>query len=370
MALQILWFVLWGVLWGVYFMLDGFDFGAVMLRNFLAHDEIDRRVALTSIGPVWDGNEVWLITAGGATFAAFPVTYASMFSFLYLAMLLILFSLIVRGVAVEYRGKSEALRWRSMWDWAMAIASLSASFLFGLAFGNIFRGLAFDASGYHGTFGGLWNGYGILTGLLFVVVFLQHGALWLAVKSEGDLAARAHRLAGRLWFVLLAIAALFLVASAFASKLIGNYLAHPVLLAVPLLAVCALLVERLLIGRPGAAGASAAASGPAGRSASSEASGRKANGRLLWAFFASCATILLVVATGLVGLYPNLIPSTLDPAANITIFNSSSGAYTLRVMTVVACIFVPIVIVYQLLVYRFFRGRVSRVEVAEETEGY
>ncbi len=337
MELQILWFVLWGVLWGVYFMLDGFDFGAVMLRNFLSRDEADRRVALASIGPVWDGNEVWLITAGGATFAAFPVTYASMFSFLYLAMLLILFSLIVRGVAVEYRGKHDAPHWRSMWDWAMAVASLSASFLFGLAFGNIFRGLAFDASGYHGSFGGLWNGYGILTGLLFVLVFLQHGALWLALKSEGELAARANRLAGRLWFVLLAVAALFLVASAFASKLVANYLAHPVLIAVPLLAVGALLIERVLISR-----------------------------RPLGAFFASCATILLVVATGLVGLYPNLIPSILDPAANITIFNSSSGPYTLRVMTIVACIFVPIVIVYQLLVYRFFRSRISRSEVAGE----
>ncbi len=349
MALQILWFVLWGVLWGVYFMLDGFDFGAVMLRNFLSRDEMDRRVALTSIGPVWDGNEVWLITAGGATFAAFPATYASMFSFLYLPMLLILFSLIVRGVAVEYRGKHDAPRWRSFWDWAMTIASLTGSFLFGLAFGNIFRGLDFDASGYHGTFGGLWNGYGILTGVLFVLVFLQHGALWLAVKSEGELTARAQRLAGRLWWVLLAVAAIFLVASAFASTLIGNYLAHPVLFAVPLLAVIALVVERLLI------------------VTSDE---HRRHPRLLGAFFASCATILLVVATGLVGLYPNLIPSSVVPAASLTIFNSSSGAYTLRVMTVVACIFVPIVIVYQLLVYRFFRGRVTRDEVAGKSEGY
>jgi len=161
-----------------------------------------------------------------------------------------------------------------------------------------------------------------------------------------------------LWFVLLAAAALFLLASAFASKLIGNYLAHPVLFAVPLLAVGALVAERALIGRP------------VGLSAPNDGHTKKTDRRLLGAFFASCATILLVVATGLVGLYPNLIPSSLDPAANITIFNSSSGPYTLRVMTVVACIFVPIVIVYQLLVYRFFRNRVSRSEVAGETEGY
>ena len=350
--LTIRWFVLWGLLWAVYFTLDGFDFGAVMLRNLLARDEIDRRVALTSIGPVWDGNEVWLVTAGGATFAAFPVTYADMFSFLYLPMLLILFSLIVRGVAVEYRGKHDAPRWRSMWDWAMAIASFFAAFLFGLAFGNIFRGLPFDAGGYHGTFGELWDGYGILTGLLFVIAFVQHGALWLAMKSEGELAERARRLAGWFWYLLLAVAALFLVASALASTLFANYAANPLLFVVPLLTVGALVAERLLIGKTG--DASGAAGGP----------------HPLAAFLASCATILLVVATGLTGLYPRLIPSSTDPTASLTIFNSSSGHYTLTVMTVVACIFVPIVIVYQLLVYRFFRRRVSRDEVAEGAEGY
>ena len=196
MVLQNLWFVLWGALWAVYFMLDGFDFGTGMLRMFLSRDETDRRMTIAAIGPVWNGNEVWLITAGGATFAAFPATYASMFSFLYLPMLLILFSLILRGVAVEFRGKSDNAGWRAAWDWVLAVSSLSAPLVLGLGFGNIFRGLLFDAGGYHGTFGGLFNPYGLLTAVLFIVLFLQHGALWLAWRAEGDLAARSGKCAG------------------------------------------------------------------------------------------------------------------------------------------------------------------------------
>jgi cytochrome bd ubiquinol oxidase subunit II len=341
MALQTLWFVLWGVLWAVYFMLDGFDFGVGMLRNFLSHDEADKRVTLTAIGPVWNGNEVWLITAGGATFAAFPGTYASMFSFLYLPMLLILFSLIARGVAIEFRGKVESRRWRSAWDWVLAISSFTAPLVLGVGFGNIFRGLSFDAAGYHGTFGMLFNPYGLLTAVLFVTLFLQHGALWLTMKTEGDLAGKARRVAGALWWVVLVIAAGFLVLTAFSTKLLDNYVAHPGWFLAPLLAVAALVAARVFLAR----------------------------GRPLSAFLASCGLIVLVIATGLIGLFPNLIPSRLDVASSLSITNSSSGPYTLKVMTIVAAIFVPIVIVYQLLVYRFFRPKVTRSE-ASEPEAY
>jgi cytochrome bd ubiquinol oxidase subunit II len=339
MALQTLWFVLWGLLWGVYFMLDGFDFGAGMLRGFLTRDETDRQVSLTAIGPVWNGNEVWLITAGGATFAAFPGTYASMFSFLYLPMLLILFSLIIRGVSIEFRNKDESPRWRSAWDWALTVTSFTAPLVLGLGFGNIFQGLRFDAAGYHGTFWQLFNPYGLLTAVLFVTLFLQHGARWLVFKTEGTLADSAGKTASVLWYVVLVVAAVFLVLTAFSTKLYGNYVSHPYLFVIPLLAVAALVGVKLLAARP------------------------------LAAFLSSCATILLVVATALVGLFPNLIPSSLDAAANLTISNSSSGQYTLRLMAIVALVFVPIVAVYQLLVYRFFRAKNTRAEAAGG-EGY
>jgi cytochrome bd ubiquinol oxidase subunit II len=342
MALQTLWFVLWGLLWAVYFTLDGFDFGAGMLRLFLTREEADRRVSLAAIGPVWDGNEVWLITAGGATFAAFPGTYASMFSFLYLPMLLILFSLIIRGVSIEFRNKDESPRWRSSWDRLLALSSFSAPLVLGLGFGNIFQGLRFDSAGYHGTFWQLFNPYGLLTAIFFVLLFLQHGALWLVFKTEGDFAARSAGWAGALWFVVLAAAAAFLVFTGFATRLYDNYLIHPGWIIVPLLAVAALVGVKVF----------------------------QARSRALPAFLASGATIMLVMATALVGLFPNLIPSRLDPAASLTIMNSSSGPYTLRLMAIVALVFVPLVVVYQLLVYRFFRSKTTRADVEGAEGGY
>jgi len=338
MALQILWFVLWGVLWAVYFMLDGFDFGTGMLRNFITVDESERRLSLSSIGPVWNGNEVWLITAGGATFAAFPLTYASLFSFLYLPMLLILFSLILRGISIEFRGKHDSPRWRSTWDWVLAITSFTAPLVLGLGFGNIFRGLPIAADGYKGSFLKLFNPYGLVTAVLFVLLFLQHGAAWLTLKSEGAVSKRSLRAAGGLWYAVLAASAAFLTLTAFATKLYDNYLSHPAWLFVPVLAVVSLVLVKVF----------------------------QLRGRELEAFLSSCALIVLVVATGLVGLFPNLIPSTLDAGASLTIFNSSSGPYTLKLMTVVAAIFVPIVIVYQLLVYRFFRSKVTAETAGEE----
>ncbi|MDO8736263.1 MAG: cytochrome d ubiquinol oxidase subunit II [Thermoleophilia bacterium] len=327
MNYQAIWFVLWSVLWAVYFTTDGFDFGAGMLQRFVSRSEKDRRTVNNTMGPVWDGNEVWLLTAGGATFAAFPVVYASMFSFLYSALLLLLFALIFRGVAFEFRGQRDSQTWRNSWDWALLFGSFIPALLFGVAFGNIFEGLNFDSTGWHGSLLGLLNPYGLLTGVLFVLLFLQHGALWLRIKTSGGIAERSAAIAGGVWYALLAVAVVFLAATNFATHLYDNYRDQPLWVIVPLTAVAALLSVKVLARA----------------------------GKYFASFMASCLTIMTVVFTGVIGLYPNMIPSSVDPAANLTIYNSSSSTYTLQIMTVVAVVFVPLVIAYQLWVYRIFR---------------
>ncbi|MCU0577432.1 MAG: cytochrome d ubiquinol oxidase subunit II [Desulfobacterota bacterium] len=339
--LQMTWFVLWSVLWSVYFMLDGFVFGMGMLHPFLAKDENEKRAMIATVGPVWNGNEVWLVTAGGATFAAFPTTYALMFSYLYTALLLLLFAIIIRGVSIEFRGKADGPGWKRMWDAGIFLGSLLPALLFGVAFGNIFQGLPMDAAGYHGGLLTLLNPYGLLTGVLFVFLFMVHGALYVSVKTTGDLSERAAAFAGRAWLVLLAVAALFLVQTAFATALFGNYLKVPALFVVPLLAVACLVLVKVLT----------------------------LKNSLLGAFAASCATVVLVSATGVIGLFPNLIPSSLDAAYSMTITNSSSSRITLSIMTVVALVFVPIVIAYKIWVYRLFSARISPEGMAEE-KGY
>lgn len=342
MAFQIIWFVLWGVLWSVYFMLDGFVLGTGMLHYLLGKSDTDRRVLINAVGPVWDGNEVWLITAGGATFAAFPTTYALMFSYLYTALLLLLFALIIRGVSYEFRGKVDSDGWRKGWDAAVFLGNFLPALLFGVAFGNIFAGLPMDAAGYHGSLLALLNPYGLLTGVLFVMLFAVHGSLYAAVKTTGELRSRAAAMANKLWPALLVVAVAFLAYTKFATKLFDNFFSTPALLVVPLLAVACLVGIKVLA----------------------------AKGKLLPAFAASCLTILLVVGTGVIGLFPNLIPSSLDPAYSLTIFNSSSSPYTLKIMTVVAFIFVPIVIAYKIWVYRIFRAPVTAESVLGDKGAY
>jgi len=325
----ITWFILWGVLWAVYFMLDGFDLGVGILYPFLGKDEAKRSAIRASIGPVWDGNEVWLITAGGATFAAFPSAYATLFSELYLALLFILFGLIVRGVSLEFRNKGEAPGWKRLWDAGFFLGSLVPSFLFGVAFGNLFRGLPIDAQGFHGGLLAPLNPYALLTGVLFVTLFVTHGLLWLAMKGDAELGETALRRARPLWLITAVAVAAFLVWSALRTKLAENYLERPVWLVVPLLAVVSLALIRIWVSK----------------------------GRPLQAFLSSGAMIVFTVFTGLIGLYPNLIASRLDPDYSLTIFNAASSPYTLKVMTIVAVIFVPAVIAYQAWVYRVFRGK-------------
>lgn len=342
MEFQIIWFILWGVLWAVYFMLDGFDFGAGILSGILANNEADKRRILQTIGPVWNGNEVWLITAGGATFAAFPGTYATMFSYLYSALLLILFALIIRGVSLDFREKSASALWRKGCDIGIFAGSFLPAVLFGVAFGNIFQGLPIDAAGYHGGLLSLLNPYGILTGVMFVLLFLVHGALFISVKTDGELSQRAAKLAGNLWAGLIVIAICFLFYTRLATNLYANYIKNPIMLIVPAAAVFSLAAIKLFV------------------------SIRKQ----LAAFYASCLTVMMITLTGVTGLYPNLIPSSLDKNYSLTIFNSSSSIYTLKIMTGVALIFVPIVIAYQIWTYRIFRQKVSSDDVSEEKTGY
>ena len=337
MEFQIIWFILWAVLWAVYFMLDGFDLGVGMLQKFLGRNEAERGAIIRTIGPVWDGNEVWLLTAGGATFAAFPTTYALMFSYLYTALLLILFSLIVRGVSVELRGMEEGATWRRRWETAFLVSSFLPALLFGVAFGNIFQGLPMDADGYHGNLFTLLNPYGLLTGIFFVLLFLMHGALWIGVKTTGDLSKRASGFANKVWYPLLVVAVLFLIHTKFATNLYSNFVGTPVLFVMPLLAVLALLGIKIFA----------------------------AKGALLTAFASSCVTILSVTFTGVIGLFPNLIPSSIDPRYSLTIFNSSSSPYTLKIMTGVALVFVPIVIAYQAWNYRVFRKKIDPNEMEQ-----
>ncbi len=338
-TLQITWFALWGILWAVYFMLDGFVLGAGMLQNFLAKNENEKKAMIAIVGPVWNGNEVWLITAGGATFAAFPTTYALMFSYLYTALLLLLFALIIRGVSLEFRGKVANDAWKRLWDTGILLGSFLPALLLGVAFGNIFKGLPMDASGYHGNLLSLLNPYGLLTGILFVSLFAVHGAIYASVKTAEDLSARAKDVADKAWAVLLIVAVAFLVYTAFATGLFLNYMSTPVLFVVPLIAVAALILTKVFLAR----------------------------GDSLKAFAASCVTIVTVCFTGVIGLFPNLIPSSLDPEYSMTIYNSSSSKLTLAIMTAVALIFVPIVIAYKIWVYRVFREKISPGEVAGES---
>ncbi len=334
--LETIWFILWGVLWAVYFMLDGFDLGLGTLMPFFAKNDQERRIIYNAMGPFWDGNEVWLITAGGATFAAFPVAYAVMFNGLYSALLLLLFALIVRGVSFEFRNKVDSPAWRALWDACLVIGSFLPALLLGVAFANIFQGIPIDKEGvFQGSFFTLLNPYGLAGGILFVLLFLVHGAIWLAVKSEGDLQQRAAAMAARLWPILLVVAVLFLAYTYVATNLFDNYFKIPILWILPLLAVIGLLSIKAFI----------------------------AKGAWWKAWFSSCLTIVGVTLFGVGGLYPNLLPSSIDPAYSITAFNGSSSQLTLKIMLGVALVMVPTVIAYQAWVYIFLRGKVTEKDL-------
>ena len=331
MTLQILWFCLIAVLWAGYFLLEGFDFGVGMLLPFLPRDEEERRVMFESIGPFWDGNEVWLVVAAGATFAAFPAWYASMFSGFYLALLLVLFFLIVRVLSFEWRDKSTSGSWRAVWQWANTIGSLGASLLWGIALASLLDGVPLDSNGdFTGSFWDLFTPYTLLAGLAFVALFAFHGATFLTLRTTGDLLERASGAARSLSFPAAALGAAFLVATV-AVAVDGNDkdVFPPVLPAA--LGVGALLVAAILVRR-----------------------------RSGWTFVLTALGAVLTVATLFTSLYPSVMVSDPSFGNSLTVENASSAHYTLVVLTVIAAIVLPVVLLYQAWTYRVFRHRLGR----------
>ena len=327
MELTTVWFLLIAVLWIGYFVLEGFDFGVGILLPVLGRDDTDRRVMINTIGPVWDGNEVWLLVAGGATFAAFPEWYASLFSGFYLPLFLILVALILRGVAFEYRGKIDTPLWRGNWDKAIVFGSGLPALLWGVAFANIVHGVPLSSEHrFTGNLFTLLHPYALLGGLTTLGLFTLHGAVFLALKTDGDIRVRARALAWRLSVPVVLIAALFLLWTQLDKGTVGSGVLS---LLAALALVGAVLANR--IGREG------------------------------WAFTATAATILLAVSALFAALWPDVLPSTVNPATNgLNVHNASSTPYTLKVMTWVAAFGTPVVLLYQGWTYWVFRARLTR----------
>ncbi|MET8044098.1 cytochrome d ubiquinol oxidase subunit II [Micromonospora sp. NPDC005215] len=331
MELTTIWFLLVAVLFTGYFILEGFDFGVGMLLPVLGRDDRERRVLINTIGPVWDGNEVWLITAGGAMFAAFPEWYATLFSGFYLPLLLILLALIARGVAFEYRHKRPEASWKRRWDTAIVVGSLLPAILWGIVFANILRGVPLDADHeYVGGLLNLLNPYALLGGATTLALFLTHGAVFLALKTTGDIRERAGALAVRLGAgaAVLAVAFLTWTLSIRSST------------AAVVLAVGAALA---LLGALAAARVR----------------------REGWAFTGTAVAIGLAVATLFAALFPNVLPSTLDATGTLTATNAASTPYTLKIMTWVAVIFTPVVLAYQGWTYWVFRKRIGVANIPQ-----
>lgn len=337
MELNTLWFILIAVLFAGFFFLEGFDFGAMMLMPFLGKKDADRRVLINVIGPVWDGNEVWLLTAGGAIFAAFPNWYATMFSGFYLALFLILVGLIFRSVAFEFRSKMDSKRWRGSWDIALSVGSLLPALLFGVAFGDLINGVPIDeiksvVNGaevtrldYVGNFFDLLAPYALLTGVMALAFFLYHGSVLITLKTTGDLMNRAQALSKKL-----GVASLVLWLAVVGVSFI-------VLESKPLMTVAAVLATIALV-------------------ASLFFQFKGLNGK---AMIANAITTIAAVGSFFAGMYPNVMVSTLGAAKNLTVANASSSPYTLKIMTIVALTVLPVVLAYQCWTYWVFRKRVT-----------
>lgn len=336
MELAVIWFIAIAVLWIGYFVLEGFDFGVGALMPFMGErNSVDRRVAINSIGPVWDGNEVWVVTAGGAMFAAFPAWYASLFSGFYVPLFLILIALILRGVAFEYRGKRDDPRWQDWWDRAIFFGSVVPAFLWGVAFANIVRGVAMDADQIvTASLLDLLNPYALLGGLTTLSLFVLHGAVFLTLKTDGPVRVRARRAAMYSACVAVPVGAVFL---AWTQVSYGK----PWTLPLVLIAAVALV-----------AGVAAAY--------------RRMEG---WSFVATAVTVLTAVTALFGSLFPNVLPSTTDPAFSLTVTNASSADYTLTVMSWVALFALPVVIGYQSWSYWVFRKRVTGEQITPASVG-
>ncbi len=328
MELNVIWFILLTVLFVGFFFLEGFDYGVGALLPFLGKNDLERRILINTIGPVWDGNEVWMITAGGAMFAAFPHVYATLFSGFYLALFLMLVALIARGVAFEFRSKENHPQWRSTWDWLIFFGSVIPAILWGVAVTNLIQGVPIDAKmHYVGGFFDLLSPYTLVGGLTFLAVFVYHGAVYLSLKTEGVLLERSHK-AALVAGIFAAVTCLTLVGLTYVkTDLFKSFAAGITLWA----AVVSFVVSYGLV---------------------------KLN-RIGWGFIFSGLTILLTTVAFFLGLFPRLMVSNLNPAWSLTIHNASSSPYTLKLMTVAAFILVPIVLAYQAWSYWVFRQRIS-----------
>ncbi|HLO30568.1 MAG TPA: cytochrome d ubiquinol oxidase subunit II [Anaerolineales bacterium] len=328
--LQTLWFILIAVLWIGFYFLEGFDFGVGMLLPFLGKKDVERRAIINTIGSVWDGNEVWLLTAGGATFAAFPQWYATMFSGFYLALFLLLVGLILRGISFEYRSKDANPAWRNRFDWMIAIGSFLASLLLGAAFANLARGVPINEKMmYTGNLFTLLNPYGLIGGLTTVTVFILHGANFLGLKLDGELRERVHMLSKKIYVAAVVITTVLLISTYFYTDIASKLGINPGV--TPIAAYVALLVTIYFINH-------------------------KMEG---WAFIMTALHIVLTQVTFFLLMFPRVMISSTNPAFNLTIYNASSSQYTLTVMSVIALIFVPIVLVYQGWSYYMFRKRIK-----------
>ena len=330
MDLNTIWFLLISVLFIGFFVLEGFDYGVGILLPFVGKSDSERRRIINTIGPFWDGNEVWMVTAGGAMFAAFPHWYATMFSGFYLALFLLLSALIVRGVAFEFRSKDKHPAWRSTWDWLIFVGSLVPALLWGVAVGNLLKGLPIEADKqFVGGFFDLLNPYALIAGLASLSVFTVHGAIFLNLKSTDVIRDRARAATKKVGPVATGFILLFIVATPLWTDAFQRLGMNPGL--IPVTGLLSLVAAGLLIHKD----------------------------RMGWAFAMTCLTIACSTVTIFMSLYPRVMVSSLNPEWSLTIYNASSSQYTLMIMSIVALIFVPIVLVYQGWTYWVFRKRIS-----------
>jgi cytochrome d ubiquinol oxidase subunit II len=330
MDLNTIWFIFITVLFCGFFFLEGFDYGVGILLPFIAKDDAERRAVINSIGPVWDGNEVWMITAGAALFASFPEVYATLFSGFYIALVFMVIGLIIRGVAFEFRSKRDDPTWRNRWDWALFLGSLLPALLWGVTVANLMRGFAINADKHY--FGGLLpllNPYSLLGGLVFVGLFTLHGAGFLGIKLTGELKQKAKDLGGKLWIPMVVLAVGFLVWTYLGTDILNNPGFDGL---IPALAAALSLLAFGWFLRKGKEG---------------------------WTFISGGLVILFATIMVFAGLFPRILISTLDPSFDLTIYNSAASPYSLRIFTIVGVILLPAVLLYQSWTYWIFRDRIS-----------
>lgn len=334
MSLNELWFLLIAVLFAGFFVLEGFDFGVGTVARFLGKDDIEKRVYINTIGPFWDANEVWLITAGGAMFAAFPHWYATMFSGFYIPLVFMLLALIIRGVAFEFRSKVESKKWRNMWDWGIFIGSSLPPILWGVVLANFMTGMPIDQDKEMvGGFIQFLHPFALLGGVMFLFVCIVHGLQFITLKTEGELQERARKVAKKLAPVTLILVLLFAIVGFIKTDIFtyhGNFW-----IILPILTWVTLLLGAIL-------------------------NNKKRDG---WAFTMTSLTILLLSASIFIGMFPRVMISSINEAYSLTVFNAASGAYTLKVMSIASLVLLPFVLGYQIWSYYIFRKRVTKKDV-------